>query len=93
MVRSMLDIGDILVPRFIAEIGDVWIFKNGKSLIAYARIYALPYQWGQFKGNRRHILKIGTASLRKCGFEIMFILMIREPPEDKDVNKYIQKKR
>ena len=93
MVRSMPGIGDTLAPRLIAEIGDVRRFKNGKSLIAYAGIDAPPYQSGQFEGTRRHISKRGSASLRKCGFEIMFILMRREPSEDKDVYEYIQKKR
>lgn len=62
-------------------------------MIAYAGIDAPPYQLGQFEGTRRHISKRGSASLRKCGFEIMFILMRREPSGDKDVYEYIQKKR
>ena len=93
MVRSMPGIGDTLAPRLIAEIGDIRRFKNAKSLIAYAGIDAPPYQSGQFEGTRRHISKRGSASLRKCGFEIMFILMRREPSEDKDIYEYIQKKR
>ncbi len=93
MVRSMPGIGDTLAPRLIAEMGDIRRFKNAKSLIAYAGIDAPPYQSGQFEGTRRHISKRGSASLRKCGFEIMFILMRREPSEDKDIYKYIQKKR
>ena len=77
----------------IAEIGDVRRFKSAKSLIAFAGIDAPPYQSGQFEGTRRHISKRGSCSLRKCGFEVMFMLMRKEPSTDKDIYEYVKKKR
>lgn len=93
VVREMTGIGETLAPRLIAEIGDVRRFKSAKSLIAYAGIDAPPYQSGQFEGTRRYISKRGSRSLRKCGYEIMFMVRLREPLKDKAVYDYIQKKR
>lgn len=93
MVRAIPGVGDTLAPRLIAEIGDVRRFKNAKGLIAFAGIDAPPYQSGQFEGTRRHISKRGSRSLRKCGFEVMFMLIRREPSTDKDIYEYVKKKR
>lgn len=79
----MPSIGDTLTPRFIAEIGDIRSFKNGKSLIAYTGLDTSPYQSEKFEGTRRHISKNGSSSLRTYGFEIRFILMRRKSSGDK----------
>lgn len=41
---EMAGVGDILLPRLIAEIGDVKCFHSEKALITYAEIDAPPYQ-------------------------------------------------
>lgn len=79
----MPSIGDTLTPRFIAEIGDIRSFKNGKSLIAYTGLDTSPYQSEKLEGTRRHISKNGSSSLRTYGFEIRFILMRRKSSGDK----------
>lgn len=92
VVKDMNCIGDTLVPRIIAEIGDVRRFNNKHSLIAYAGIDAPPYQSGAFNASERKISKRGNKYLRKTGYEIMQSL-IRHKPADDPVYAFIQKKR
>ncbi|OOM81998.1 transposase IS116/IS110/IS902 family protein [Clostridium puniceum] len=83
IVRSLKGVGDKLAPRLIAEIGDVRKLTSAKALNAYAGNYTPPYKSGQIEGNRRHISKRGSASLRKVGYEVMMALKITKPTEDK----------
>ncbi len=92
VVKDMDCIGDTLAPRIIAEIGDVRRFRNKHSLIAYAGIYAPPYQSGSFNALERNISKRGNKYLRKTGYEIMRSL-IQHKPADNAVYGFILKKR
>lgn len=69
VVREMPDVGNVLAPRLIAEIGNVRRFYSGKALIAYAGIDAPPYESGQFVGTKRRMSKRGSPTLRKTGYE------------------------
>lgn len=92
VVRAMGGVGDVLAPKLIAEIGDVRRFHNGKALIAYAGIDALPYQSGQFIGTNRKISKRGSKVLRKIGYETMRVLKTHKEPDDNAVYRFILKK-
>ena len=92
VIREMPCIRDTLAPRIIAEIGDIRLFKNKHSLIAYAGIDAPPYQSGAFNATERHISKRGNSYLRKTGYEIMQCLIQHKPIGD-PVYDFICKKR
>lgn len=92
VVRAMGDVGNVLAPKLIAEIGDVRRFHSGKALIAHAGIDAPPYQSGQFTGTERKISKRGSSSLRKIGYEVMRCLKTHKEPEDAAVYRFILKK-
>ena len=93
-VISMGGIGESLAPRLIAEIGDPRYFHSAKALIAYAGIDAPPYQSGQFIGNKRHISKRGSSTLRKIGYEIMDSINKHQGKlQDDPVCQYFLKKR
>ena len=91
-VRQMSGMGEKLCARFIADIGDVRRFHNGKALIAYAGIDAPTYQSGKFTGTRRKISKRGNSVLRKTGYEIMKSLKSHPPKADTSVYDFIIKK-
>ena len=82
-----------LCVRFIADIGDVRRFHNGKALVAYAGIDAPPYQSGQYTGTKRRISKRGNSALRKTGYEVMKSLKSHPPKTDTRVYDFIIKKR
>ena len=92
VVRAMGGVGDVLVAKLIAEIGDVRRFHSGKALIAYAGIDAPPYQSGQFMGTNRKISKRGSSMLRKIGYEVMRCLKTHAAPTDCAVYEFIIKK-
>ena len=82
-VRNMKGVGDVLVVKLIAEIGDVRRFHSGSALIAYAGIDAPPYQSGKFTLLNRRISKRGSAALRKVGYETMRCLKASKYVDDK----------
>lgn len=91
-VREMGGVGDVLVVRLIAEIGDVRRLHSAKALIAWAGIDPPPYDSGQFSGTNRKISKRGSSTLRKIGYEVMRVLKSHPEPEDNAVYNYILKK-
>lgn len=92
VVRAMNGVGDVLAPRFIAEIGDVRRFHSGGALIAFAGIDSPPFQSGSFTGTRRKISKRGSSLLRKTGYEAMKCLKTVKPAQDNAVYLYMLKK-
>lgn len=91
IVREMNGIGEILSAKLIAEIGDIRRFHSGKALIAYAGIYAPPYQSGQFMSVYRRISKRGSSSLRKVGYETMRRIKSHKYENDAVYNFIIKK--
>ncbi|MFQ9040217.1 MAG: transposase [Dialister invisus] len=92
IVRAMGGVGDVLVVKLIAVIGDIKRFRKAKSLVAYAGIDPPPYSSGKFEGNKRRISKRGSTLLRKIGYEIMKSLTRNKRPEDGAVYDFIRKK-
>lgn len=71
VIKEIPGIGERLVCKIIAEVGDIRRFKNAGSLIAYAGLDSPPYQSGQYEARIRHISKRGNKYLRKIGYEII----------------------
>lgn len=91
-VREMGGVGEVLVVKLIAEIGDVRRLHSAKALIAWAGIDPPPYESGQFIGSNRKITKRGSSTLRKVGYEVMRVLKSHPAPKDDAVYNYILKK-
>ncbi len=81
-VMSMNGIGRTLGPQIIAEVGNIYRFKNKHSLVAYAGVDAPPYQSGTFNSVHRRISKRGSSNLRKITFQIVSGIMQRGIPDD-----------
>lgn len=75
-------VGDVLVVKLIAEIGDVRRLHNAKALTAWAGVDPPPYESGQFIGSKRKITKRGSSSLRKVGYEVIRVLKSHPAPKD-----------
>lgn len=71
VVREMPGVGNKLVSRIIAEVGDIRRFDNAGSLIAYVGLDTPPYQSGQFTATNCHISKRGNKYARRTGYEII----------------------
>ena len=91
-VASMYGIGHIVAPQLIAEIGDIYRFRNKKALIGYAGIDAPPYQSGDVNVSSRSFSKRGSSDLRKTLFVIMRIYL-QHKPENEPVYQFLDKKR
>lgn len=91
-VNKMSGVGKKILPRIIAEIGDIRKYKSAKSLIATAGIDVPSYQSGNYLAKSMKISKRGNKYLRKCGYEIMKSLKSFKPTKDTAVYDYILKK-
>lgn len=92
VVSNMNGVGEKLVPRLIAEVGDVRKYYSSKALVAYTGIDPPPYQSGNFTGTNIKISKRGSKYLRKTGYEIMKSIKCRVPTKDTAVYDFIIKK-
>jgi transposase len=88
----MPGVGEILGPRLIAEIGDVYRFHSASALVAYAGLDAPPFQSGNYIAANRSISKRGSASLRRTGYEVMKYVKVAKPAQDNAVYLYMIKK-
>lgn len=91
-VAAMYGVGRIIAPQLIAEIGDIYRFKNKKSLIGYAGIDAPPYQSGDVNVSSRSISKRGSSDLRKVLFVVMQVILQKQP-KNEPVYQFLDKKR
>lgn len=91
-VMNMFGVGSVLGSQLIAEIGDVSRFPNKKALVGFAGLDASPFQSGNFNPLSRSISKRGSASLRKTLFQVMQVILQREP-SDNSVFRFMDKKR
>ena len=89
-VIGMYGVGSVLAPQLIAEIGDIYRFRNKKALIG--GIDAPPYQSGTVDVSSRSISKRGSGDLRKNLFQVMKTILIKSPV-DEPVFQFIDKKR
>lgn len=92
VVSNMNGVGEKLVPRLIAEVGDVRKYYSSKALVAYTGIDPPPYQSGNFTGTNIKISKRGSKYLRKTGYEIMKSIKCRVPTKNTAVYDFIIKK-
>lgn len=92
VVMRMFDVGPVLGPQLMAEIGDVRRFERKQSLVAFAGVDAPPCQSGTFNSKNRHISKRGSPRLRKTLFQVMSTL-IQHAPADDPVYHFLDRKR
>jgi transposase len=92
IVSQMYGVGDILGPQLMAEIGDVYRYRNKGSLVAFAGLDAPPYQSGKFESSSRSISKKGSPHLRKTLFQVMESYLMNAPA-DEPVYQFIDRKR
>lgn len=92
IVMQMFDVGPVLGPQLMAEIGDVRRFGRKQSLVAFAGVDAPPCQSGTFESKNRHISKRGSPRLRKTLFQVMSTLIQHAPAHD-PVYQFLDRKR
>lgn len=91
-VREMFGVGPVLAPQLMAEIGDIYRFKNKKALIGFAGIDAPPYQSGNLDVISRSISKRGSGDLRKTLFQVIQVIL-QNKPQNNPVYQFLDKKR
>lgn len=91
-VMSLYGVGCIMCSQLIAEIGDVKRLKHSKSLVAMAGIDPPPDQSGQHDPKSRSISKRGSPLLRKTLFQIMQVI-IQKQPVNEPVYQFLDRKR
>jgi len=92
IVSDFYGVGDILGPQLMAEIGDVFRFRNKGSLVAFAGLEAPPFQSGKFESGNRKISKKGSPHLRKTLFQIVECYLIHSPANE-PIYQFLDKKR
>jgi len=92
VVSAFYGLGDILGPQIIAEVGDIYRFRNKGSLVCFAGLEAPPYQSGTFFSADRTISKKGSPHLRKALFQVMDCY-IKTSPINEPVYKFLDRKR
>ena len=91
-VMSLYGVGCIMCSQLIAEIGDIRRFEHSKSLVAMAGIDPPPNQSGQLDVKSRSISKRGSPLLRKTLFQIMQVI-IQKQPVNEPVYQFLDRKR
>ena len=91
-VMDFYGVGTVLGSQLIAEIGDTRRFHNRKAITAFAGLDSPPYQSGTLDIKSRSISKRGSPSLRKTLFQIVSVILQKQP-EDNPVYEFIDKKR
>ncbi len=91
-VMSLYGVGRVFCSQLIAEIGDVRHFEHSKSIVAMAGIDPPPNQSGQIDVKSRSISKRGSPLLRKTLFQIMQVI-IQKQPVNEPVYQFLDRKR
>lgn len=91
-VMDLYGVGRVLGSQLIAEIGDVRRFEHSKSIVAMAGIDPPPNQSGQIDGKSRSISKRGSPLLRKTLFQIMQVILQKQPI-DEPIYQFLNRKR
>ncbi len=91
-VMEMYGVGTVLGSQLIADIGNVKRFHSRRAITAFAGLDAPPYQSGNLDVKSRSISKRGSSSLRKTLFQVVSVI-IQKQPEDNPVYQFINKKR
>lgn len=91
-VMEMFGVGTVLGSQIIADVGDVRRFHSRRAITAYAGLDAPPYQSGTLDVKSRSISKRGSPSLRKTLFQIVSVILQKQP-ENNIVYQFLDKKR
>ena len=91
-VMSLYGVGRTMCSQLIAEIGDVRRFEYSKSLVAMAGIDPPPNQSGRLDVKSRSISKRGSPLLRKTLFQIMQVILQKQPVNE-PVYQFLDRKR
>lgn len=91
-VMGLCGVGRVLGSQLIAEIGDVRRFDRSKSIVAMAGIDPPPNQSGQIDVKSRSISKRGSPLLRKTLFQIMQVILQKQPINE-PVYQFLDRKR
>lgn len=91
-VMSLYGVGRVMCSQLIAEIGDVRRLKYSKSLVAIAGIDPPPDQSGKDDPKSRPISKRGSPLLRKTLFQIIQVILQKQPT-DEPVYQFLDRKR
>ena len=92
IVMSLFGVGRVMCSHLIAEIGDIRRLKSSGSLIAMAGIDPPPDQSGKDDPKSRPISKRGSPLLRKTLFQIMQVIIQKQPADD-PVYQFLDRKR
>jgi len=91
VVMGFRNVGEILGPQLIAEIGDVLRFPKKSFLVSFAGLEPVEKKSGKFVGKEK-ISKQGSPHLRKTLFQIMDGLL-KQAPADNPIFQFLDKKR
>lgn len=91
-VMKQYGVGRVFCSQLIAEIGDIRRFAHSKSLVAMAGIDPPPDQSGQHDPKSRSISKRGSPLLRKTLFQIMQVILQKQPVNE-PVYQFLDRKR
>lgn len=92
IVMSLYGVGRVMCSQLIAEISDVSRLKCSKSLVAIAGIDPPPDQSGQHDPKSQSISKRGSPLLRKTLFQIMQVILQKQPVNE-PVYQFLDRKR
>lgn len=89
---NLYGVGRVFCSQLIAEIGDIRRFEHSKSIVAIAGIDPPPNQSGKIDVKSRSISKRGSPLLRKTLFQIMQVILQKQPVNE-PVYQFLDKKR
>lgn len=92
IIKSIPGIGDNLVARIIAELGDMTRFKKKNELVAFAGLDPRISESGQNDGDHMHITKKGNKRLR-CLLYLAVTCSIRLKRDDNSIKDFYIKKK
>jgi len=91
VVIGFRGVGEILGPQLMAEIGDVFRYRQKSSLVRFAGLEPVANTSGKHQGNEK-ISKQGSPHLRKTLFQVMNSLL-KHPPAGDPVFMMLDRKR
>ncbi|MBR0419539.1 MAG: IS110 family transposase [Erysipelotrichaceae bacterium] len=93
IAMKMPGTGYVLAPLIIAEIGDIRLYHNKKSLVSTCGIDVPPYESGQFKAGKRTITKKGNKHLRRHLYLVTDSIWRVKPKQDTAILDFMTRKK
>jgi len=91
IVIAFYGVGELLAPQIMAEIGDIYRFRNKQALVCFAGLEPQPNQSGKME-TAGAISKKGSPHLRKSLFLVMDCLLKKAPIGD-PIFQFLNRKR